>query len=263
MKKKKVKDYMYNELLLNLEAEGYEIYNIEEREWETSFKIKDLKNWTWWVWKQDNEDYPLVMFALHDLFIDKVKPSYADMAIPIPKDFNLELAAADIDYMMAHEALVFTGMEEEQEFKAIIRMKKAIFKVKFELWRDKRVHKKLCRWAAVGGFTNSFKVIYIPDTFNEDEFEHLNDRWYIFADKWIGKVLAAAMNRMQEKCWKLGSLFIFNEDEDKFRWEALCSAGACSRLKNEDGTWEVDDDEVWSVLWELDYEDKIKIYGEV
>lgn len=262
MKKMKIKNYLFESLLLSLEDEGYEIYNIEERKYELEFKIRGLKNWTWWVWTQEDEEYPLIMFSIHDLFIDKVKPSYSDISIPIPKDFDLEGVAADIDYIMAHQALVFTGYSEDKEIKAIIKMWRDVTRVKFEEWKRKVIYKKLHRWAAVGSFLNLVKVIYVPDKFNKDEYKHLNDYWYVYPNN----LLAAAMQRLLNKSWMLGSLIIV-DDEEEFRWEALCSAGGCCRLnksvKLEDGSFEVDDDEVWATLWQMDDEGIIKIYGEV
>lgn len=118
---------------------------------------------------------------------------------------------------------------------------------------------------------NWMTVAYIPFKENHIEekgsmHEFINDVWVIHSygkfSKAIAKIFFQKINSL------FGAAAYIVEDEGDFLWDVY-SYGPCRQEKyqlksyeeNEDGTVKVDDDEVWAIVNQMDYNDDVHIYG--
>lgn len=274
--------------------ENIDIYDVEyleeywgdEKDKRMHFRIKGLKNWLWGVWLVDTEDnqygYELHVFCQYDRFVDKFKPGRGDFNIKIAPGYEYndngekylsldlwELGRA-INFMKEHEAMAFCYGDDITKYNGELWAKWYMFKtIARDIWYDwsqERIQKKLHRWAAIFSYIKCIKVIFTPDELNEGE--HINDEWFVYPCNKFGKWIAISMNKMIKKRLSLGVLFV-EESEEDMMWDAY-SRSLCRHkyelkkiTENEDGTINVDDNELWATINQMDCDEVIAVYGEI
>lgn len=276
--------------------EDIEIYDLEyleeywgdEKDKRIHFKIKGLKNWSWGAWLVENEEtpygYEFQIFCQYTRFVDKFKPSrgYFNIQVTPWIDYENETGkkyvsmdlwelGKTVEFIKKHEAMAFCYEDDITKFNGELWAKWHMFKtVATDIWWNwskERIHKKLHRWAAIFSYFKCIKVIYCPDKWNEDS--HVNDDWFVYYHNAFGKWIAAAMDKMSRKRLSLGTIFL-EETEEDMMWDAY-SVGTHEQkyelkkvIRNENGDIiEVDDNELWAVINQMEYDDEIIIYGDI
>ena len=97
---------------------------------------------------------------------------------------------------------------------------------------------------------------------------HVNDDWIIYPINKIGRFAANRIKKLIYCRFGLGSVTIEDTEEDMM-WSAYSFAADKKKyplnktITNEDGTFEVDDNELWAMTLAMENDDVIQIYGEL
>ena len=275
------------------EQEGIEIYDIdfledyygEEKDKIMHFKIKGLKNWLWGAWIINTEsgsiNYKIQVFCQYERFVDKFKPSrgyFCVDVLPFFEYYTNEEKVLSLDvwelgrvvrYIKKHEAMAFCYENDITAYKgelwAKYYMLNCIMGDILYQWTKKVAHKSLHMLSAIFSFFHCIKVAYCPDQWNEDS--RINDSWVVYYQNKLGKYIAETMKNLVKRKL-IGSVYI-NKEEDEFMWDIYCMAAnrkdypLTKSIENEDGTIEVDDDELWAIVNQMEYDDIIQLYGKL
>ena len=259
---------------------------------EFHFYIEGIKGWLWGGWIENEEATGKVSFTLftqYEMLIDKFKPSRSHITIEhivaerkggtnifeiLDEDKMLEFITK-VNYVRDHPAMAYCYWDI-YDFSGEWRAKRMMLK---EILYHKRLeanatiaHKvKVAAATLFGSWLKWMTVAYIPDKSSHIEekgstHEFINDIWVIHS---YNKFSAAIAKLFFQKINSyFGAAAYIVENEDDFFWDVY-SYGPCRQEKyqlksykeNEDGTIEVDEDEVWAIVNQMDYNDDVHIYG--
>ncbi len=259
---------------------------------EFHFYIEGIKGWLWGGWIENEEATGKVSFTLftqYEMLIDKFKPSRSHITIEhivaerkggtnifeiLDEDKMLEFITK-VNYVRDHPAMAYCYWDI-YDFSGEWRAKRMMLK---EILYHKKLeanatiaHKvKVAAATLFGSWLKWMTVAYIPDKNSHIEekgsiHEFINDIWVIHS---YNKVSAAIAKLFFQKINSyFGAAAYIVESEDDFFWDVY-SYGPCRQEKyqlksykeNEDGTIEVDEDEVWAIVNQMDYNDDVHIYG--
>lgn len=259
---------------------------------EFHFYIEGIKGWLWGGWIENEEATGKVSFTLftqYEMLIDKFKPSCSHITIEhivaerkggtnifeiLDEDKILEFITK-VNYVRDHPAMAYCYWDI-YDFNGEWRAKRMMLK---EILYHKRLeanatiaHKvKVAAATLFGSWLKWMTVAYIPDKSSHIEekgsiHEFINDIWVIHS---YNKISAAIAKLFFQKINSyFGAATYIVENEDDFFWDVY-SYGPCRQEKyqlksykeNEDGTIEVDEDEVWAIVNQMDYNDDVHIYG--
>ena len=259
---------------------------------EFHFYIEGIKGWLWGGWIENEEATGKVSFTLftqYEMLIDKFKPSRSHITIEhivaerkggtnifeiLDEDKMLEFITK-VNYVRDHPAMAYCYWDI-YDFSGEWRAKRMMLK---EILYHKRLeanatiaHKvKVAAATLFGSWLKWMTVAYIPDKSSHIEekgstHEFINDIWVIHS---YNKVSAAIAKLFFQKINSyFGAAAYIVENENDFFWDVY-SYGPCrqeeyqlkSYKENEDGTIEVDEDEVWAIVNQMDYNDDVHIYG--
>ena len=96
---------------------------------------------------------------------------------------------------------------------------------------------------------------------------HINDRWIVLPYNKLGRWVAAAMDKMIEKVFGLGSVII-EDNEDQTLYDIYYMAHWSKKyelekaIENEDGTIAYNMQELWAIANQMDSNGDIMLYGE-
>lgn len=295
----KNKDRFMNLIQDMKSQENIEIYDVEyleeywgdEKDKRIHFKIEGLKNWSWGAWLVENENtpygYEFQIFCQYTRFVDKFKPSrgYFNIQVTPWVDYENETGkkyvsmdlwelGRTVEFIKKHEAMAFCYEDDITKFNGELWAKWHMFKTvasdKWYHFKKKATYKNLHILSAIFGYFKCIKVIYSPDVLNENS--HINDNWFVYPCNKIGEWVANKMKKVNHKFYGLGSVRI-EEDEIEFLWSAYLMGNAIlltdekyklqKTTKNEDGSLNIDENELWAVLNQLDFDEEITIYGEI
>ena len=223
------------------------------------------------------------------MLIDKFKPSRSHITIEhivaerkggtnifeiLDEDKMLEFITK-VNYVRDHPAMAYCYWDI-YDFSGEWRAKRMMLK---EILYHKRLeanatiaHKvKVAAATLFGSWLKWMTVAYIPDKSSHIEekgsiHEFINDIWVIHS---YNKISAAIAKLFFQKINSyFGAAAYIVENENDFFWDVY-SYGPCRQEKyqlksykeNEDGTIEVDEDEVWAIVNQMDYNDDVHIYG--
>lgn len=279
----------------DMESYGIEIYNIEYiSDNAIDFKIKGLKNWKWGAWYckpgLTEELGFFEIFCQYERFIDKFKPSRGAFCVKVKfnqwvdKDKKEEIyvdtydtyrVSSVVHFIKKHEAMAFVYENDITSYRGELYAKWSMFRDIavdiWEKWTRKRVYKKMHRWAKIFSFLKCVNVAYNRDIINEDadeENQHINDRWYILPLNSFGEWIAKAMKKLLYKSWCLGTVKIENDEVD-FLWDTYDMSLKSKEytfekiIENEDGTVDVDEDELWAIVNQMADTGDIILYGDI
>lgn len=259
---------------------------------EFHFYIEGIKGWLWGGWIENEEATGKVSFTIftqYEMLIDKFKPSRSHITIEhivaerkggtnifeiLDEDKMLEFITK-VNYVRDHPAMAYCYWDI-YDFSGEWRAKRIMLK---EILYHKRLeanatiaHKvKVAAATLFGSWLKWMTVAYIPDKSNHIEekgsvHEFINDIWVIHS---YNKISAAIAKLFFQKINSyFGAAAYIVENENDFFWDVY-SYGPCRQEKyqlksykeNEDGTIEVDEDEVWAIVNQMDYNDDVHIYG--
>lgn len=259
---------------------------------EFHFYIEGIKGWLWGGWIENEEATGKVSFTLftqYEMLIDKFKPSRSHITIEhivaerkggtnifeiLDEDKMLEFITK-VNYVRDHPAMAYCYWDI-YDFNGEWRAKRMMLK---EILYHKRLetnatiaHKvKVAAATLFGSWLKWMTVAYISDKSSHIEekgsiHEFINDIWVIHS---YNKVSAAIAKLFFQKINSyFGATAYIVENENDFFWDVY-SYGPCRQEKyqlksykeNEDGTIEVDEDEVWAIVNQMDYNDDVHIYG--
>ena len=259
---------------------------------EFHFYIEGIKGWLWGGWIENEEATGKVSFTLftqYEMLIDKFKPSRSHITIEhivaerkggtnifeiLDEDKMLEFITK-VNYVRDHPAMAYCYWDI-YDFSGEWRAKRMMLK---EILYHKRLeanatiaHKvKVAAATLFGSWLKWMTVAYIPDKSSHIEekgsiHEFINDIWVIHS---YNKISAAIAKLFFQKINSyFGAAAYIVENENDFFWDVY-SYGPCRQEKyqlksykeNEDGTIEVDEDEVWAIVNQMDYNDDVHIYG--
>lgn len=264
---------------------------------EVRFKVKGLKSWLFGAWVRKTgltaeKEYYWEVFCQYERFIDKFKPSRSafsmnieppevlDPTIVIDEKMRKTIDATMtvyklykvINFIKNHEAMALIYEDDITQYEGELKAKWLMFKYiatdEFNKWSTKRVHKKLHRWAAIFSYLKCIDVAYCPDKLNKDsKWTHINDRWIVLPYNRLGGWVAAAMDKMIEKVFGLGSVII-EDNEDQTLYDIYYMAHWSKKyelekaIENEDGTIAYDMQELWAIANQMDSNGDIMLYGE-
>lgn len=260
--------------------------------YEFHFYIEGIKGWLWGGWIENEEATGKVSFTIftqYEMLIDKFKPSHSHVTIEhiiaerkggtnifeiLDEDKMLEFITK-VNYVRDHPAMAYCYWDI-YDFSGEWRAKRMMLK---EILYHKRLeanaaiaHKvKVAAATLFGSWLKWMTVAYIPDKDNHIEekgsiHEFINDIWVIHS---YNKFSAAIAKLFFQKINSyFGATAYIVENENDFFWDVY-SYGPCRQEKyqlksykeNEDGTIEVDEDEVWAIVNQMDYNDDVHIYG--
>ena len=256
------------------------------------FFLVGIKGWLWGGWIENEEATGKVSFTLftqYEMLIDKFKPSRSHITIEhivaerkggtnifeiLDEDKMLEFITK-VNYVRDHPAMAYCYWDI-YDFSGEWRAKRMMLK---EILYHKRLeanatiaHKvKVAAATLFGSWLKWMTVAYIPDKSSHIEekgsiHEFINDIWVIHS---YNKISAAIAKLFFQKINSyFGAAAYIVENENDFFWDVY-SYGPCRQEKyqlksykeNEDGTIEVDEDEVWAIVNQMDYNDDVHIYG--
>ena len=259
---------------------------------EFHFYIEGIKGWLWGGWIENEEATGKVSFTLftqYEMLIDKFKPSRSHITIEhivaerkggtnifeiLDEDKMLEFITK-VNYVRDHPAMAYCYWDI-YDFNGEWRAKRMMLK---EILYHKRLeanaaiaHKvKVDAATLFGSWLKWMTVAYIPDKSSHIEekgsiHEFINDIWVIHS---YNKISAAIAKLFFQKINSyFGAAAYIVENENDFFWDVY-SYGPCRQEKyqlksykeNEDGTIKVDEDEVWAIVNQMDYNDDVHIYG--
>ena len=259
---------------------------------EFHFYIEGIKGWLWGGWIENEEATGKVSFTLftqYEMLIDKFKPSRSHITIEhivaerkggtnifeiLDEDKMLEFITK-VNYVRDHPAMAYCYWDI-YDFRGEWRAKRMMLK---EILYHKRLeanatiaHKvKVAAATLFGSWLKWMTVAYIPDKSSHIEekgstHEFINDIWVIHS---YNKFSAAIAKLFFQKINSyFGATAYIVENENDFFWDVY-SYGPCRQEKyqlksykeNEDGTIKVDEDEVWAIVNQMDYNDDVHIYG--
>ena len=259
---------------------------------EFHFYIEGIKGWLWGGWIENEEATGKVSFTLftqYEMLIDKFKPSRSHITIEhivaerkggtnifeiLDEDKMLEFITK-VNYVRDHPAMAYCYWDI-YDFNGEWRAKRMMLK---EILYHKRLeanaaiaHKvKVAAATLFGSWLKWMTVAYIPDKSSHIEekgsiHEFINDIWVIHS---YNKFSAAIAKLFFQKINSyFGAAAYIVENENDFFWDVY-SYGPCRQEKyqlksykeNEDGTIKVDEDEVWAIVNQMDYNDDVHIYG--
>lgn len=259
---------------------------------EFHFYIEGIKGWLWGGWIENEEATGKVSFTLftqYEMLIDKFKPSRSHITIEhivaerkggtnifeiLDEDKMLEFITK-VNYVRDHPAMAYCYWDI-YDFSGEWRAKRMMLK---EILYHKRLeanatiaHKvKVAAATLFGSWLKWMTVAYIPDKSSHIEekgstHEFINDIWVIHS---YNKFSAAIAKLFFQKINSyFGATAYIVENENDFFWDVY-SYGPCRQEKyqlksykeNEDGTIKVDEDEVWAIVNQMDYNDDVHIYG--
>ena len=259
---------------------------------EFHFYIEGIKGWLWGGWIENEEATGKVSFTLftqYEMLIDKFKPSRSHITIEhivaerkggtnifeiLDEDKMLEFITK-VNYVRDHPAMAYCYWDI-YDFSGEWRAKRMMLK---EILYHKRLeanaaiaHKvKIAAATLFGSWLKWMTVAYIPDKDSHIEekgsiHEFINDIWVIHS---YNKISAAIAKLFFQKINSyFGAAAYIVENENDFFWDVY-SYGPCRQEKyqlksykeNEDGTIKVDEDEVWAIVNQMDYNDDVHIYG--
>lgn len=259
---------------------------------EFHFYIEGIKGWLWGGWIENEEATGKVSFTLftqYEMLIDKFKPSHSHITIEhivaerkggtnifeiLDEDKMLEFITK-VNYVRDHPAMAYCYWDI-YDFSGEWRAKRMMLK---EILYHKRLeanaaiaHKiKVAAATLFGSWLKWMTVAYIPDKSSHIEekgstHEFINDIWVIHS---YNKFSAAIAKLFFQKINSyFGATAYIVENENDFFWDVY-SYGPCRQEKyqlksykeNEDGTIKVDEDEVWAIVNQMDYNDDVHIYG--
>ena len=259
---------------------------------EFHFYIEGIKGWLWGGWIENEEATGKVSFTLftqYEMLIDKFKPSRSHITIEhivaerkggtnifeiLDEDKMLEFITK-VNYVRDHPAMAYCYWDI-YDFSGEWRAKRMMLK---EILYHKRLeanatiaHKvKVAAATLFGSWLKWMTVAYIPDKSSHIEekgstHEFINDIWVIHS---YNKFSAAIAKLFFQKINSyFGAAAYIVENENDFFWDVY-SYGPCRQEKyqlksykeNEDGTIKVDEDEVWAIVNQMDYNDDVHIYG--
>lgn len=259
---------------------------------EFHFYIEGIKGWLWGGWIENEEATGKVSFTLftqYEMLIDKFKPSRSHITIEhivaerkggtnifeiLDEDKMLEFITK-VNYVRDHPAMAYCYWDI-YDFRGEWRAKRMMLK---EILYHKRLeanaaiaHKvKIAAATLFGSWLKWMTVAYIPDKSSHIEekgsiHEFINDIWVIHS---YNKISAAIAKLFFQKINSyFGATAYIVENENDFFWDVY-SYGPCRQEKyqlkpykeNEDRTIEVDEDEVWAIVNQMDYNDDVHIYG--
>ena len=259
---------------------------------EFHFYIEGIKGWLWGGWIENEEATGKVSFTLftqYEMLIDKFKPSRSHITIEhivaerkggtnifeiLDEDKMLEFITK-VNYVRDHPAMAYCYWDI-YDFNGEWRAKRMMLK---EILYHKRLeanaaiaHKvKVAAATLFGSWLKWMTVAYIPDKSSHIEekgsiHEFINDIWVIHS---YNKISAAIAKLFFQKINSyFGAAAYIVENENDFFWDVY-SYGPCRQEKyqlksykeNEDGTIKVDEDEVWAIVNQMDYNDDVHIYG--
>ena len=259
---------------------------------EFHFYIEGIKGWLWGGWIENEEATGKVSFTIftqYEMLIDKFKPSRSHITIEhivaerkggtnifeiLDEDKMLEFITK-VNYVRDHPAMAYCYWDI-YDFNGEWRAKRMMLK---EILYHKRLeanaaiaHKvKVAAAILFGSWLKWMTVAYIPDKSSHIEekgstHEFINDIWVIHS---YNKISAAIAKLFFQKINSyFGAAAYIVESEDDFFWDVY-SYGPCRQEKyqlksykeNEDGTIKVDEDEVWAIVNQMDYNDDVHIYG--
>ena len=259
---------------------------------EFHFYIEGIKGWLWGGWIENEEatgkvSFPI--FAQYEMLIDKFKPSRSHITVEnnvaerkggtnifeiLDEDKMLEFITK-VNYVRDHPAMAYCYWDI-YDFSGEWQAKRMMLK---EILYHKRLeanatiaHKvKVAAATLFGSWLKWMTVAYIPDKDSHIEekgsiHEFINDIWVIHS---YNKISAAIAKLFFQKINSyFGAAAYIVENENDFFWDVY-SYGPCRQEKyqlksykeNEDGTIEVDEDEVWAIVNQMDYNDDVHIYG--
>ena len=259
---------------------------------EFHFYIEGIKGWLWGGWIENEEATGKVSFTLftqYEMLIDKFKPSYSHTTIEhivaerkggtnifeILDEDKISEFITKVNYVRDHPAMAYCYWDI-YDFRGEWRAKRMMFE---EILYHKILetnaaiaHKvKVAAATLFGSWLKWMTVAYIPDKNSHIEekgsmHEFINDIWVIHS---YNKVSAAIAKLFFQKINSyFGAAAYITESEDDFFWDVY-SYGPCRQEKyqlksykeNEDGTIKVDEDEVWAIVNQMDYNDDVHIYG--
>ena len=259
---------------------------------EFHFYIGGIKGWLWGGWIENEEATGKVSFTIftqYEMLIDKFKPSHSHITIEhivaerkggtnifeiLDEDKMLEFITK-VNYVRDHPAMAYCYWDI-YDFSGEWRAKRTMLK---EILYHKRletnatiVHKvKVAAATLFGSWLKWMTVAYIPDKSSHIEekgsiHEFINDIWVIHSYNKFSTVIAKLF--FQKINSYFGAAAYIVENEDDFFWDVY-SYGPCRQEKyqlksykeNEDRTIEVDEDEVWAIVNQMDYNDDVHIYG--
>lgn len=259
---------------------------------EFHFYIEGIKGWLWGGWIENEEATGKVSFTLftqYEMLIDKFKPSRSHITIEhivaerkggtnifeiLDEDKMLEFITK-VNYVRDHPAMAYCYWDIYNfsgEWKAKRMMLKEILYHKRLEANAAIAHKvKVAAATLFGSWLKLMTVAYIPDKDNHIEekgsiHEFINDIWVIHS---YNKFSAAIAKLFFQKINSyFGAAAYIVENENDFFWDVY-SYGPCRQEKyqlksykeNEDGTIKVDEDEVWAIVNQMDYNDDVHIYG--
>lgn len=264
----------------------------ENVNYEFHFYIEGIKGWLWGGWITNEETTGKVSFTIftqYEMLMDKFKPSRSHVTIENITaerkggtdifEFLDENKMAEfvekVEYVKNHPAMAYCYWDI-YDFRGEWRAKRMML-------RDILYHKRLEKNAAIAhkvkvaaatlfsSWLNWMTIAYIPDKGRHIEEkglmdEFINDVWVIHS---YNKVSAAIAKLFFQKINSyFGAAAYIVDDVDDFLWEVY-SYGPCRQEKyqlksykeNEDGTIEVDDNEVWAIVNQMDYNDDVYIYS--
>ena len=292
MNKNKVKFIKFVEELK--EQENIDIYDVEfleeywgeEKDKRMHFKVKGLKNWKWGAWLTETEEnpygYKFEVFCQYERFIYKFKPSRGIFSIEIlpvyeynengEKYMTIDLweLARIINFIKKHSAMAYCYGDNITKYNGEWWARWHMFRdVSFDMWYDwsrKACYRLSHAIAATFSFLRCMKVIYCPDRWNDTG--NVNDDWIIYPINKIGRFAANRIKKLIYCRFGLGSVTIEDTEEDMM-WSAYSFAADKKKyplnktITNEDGTFEVDDNELWAMTLAMENDDVIQIYGEL
>lgn len=265
----------------NDELEFYDIQQIDTDV--VHFKIKGLKNWLWGIWyvqpSLTEEFGHFEVFCQYERFLDKFKPSRGAYCIKIEDSETYidtyELSDV-VNFIKKHEAMAFIYEDNITAYKGELYAKWKMFTMIardiWNKWTTKRIYRKMHRWAKIFSLIKCINVAYNRDILNEDscdeEYRHLNDIWFIYPLNPFGKWVAEAIYKMHAKTWNLGRVHIDTE-EGEFLWSVYNMSLKTKKYvfetmtENDDGTINVDENELWAIVNQMADAEDIILYGEI